>query len=72
MAEFGTGSHWLDNRNGIAQENATYQMCNQQILDPGLPAARFASFDPDDDADDPLRMSIMSSLPMPDRIFRIC
>ncbi len=29
-------------------------MCNHRVLNPGLPAAQFDSFDSDEDADDPI------------------
>ncbi len=29
-------------------------MCNHRVLNPGLPAAQFVSFDSDEDADDPI------------------
>ncbi len=44
-----TGRH-----QGIARQDRTCQMCNDRVLNPGLPAAQFDSFDSDEDADDPI------------------
>ncbi len=58
IAQFRTGSHWLNietgRHQGIARQDRTCQMCNHRVLNPGLPAAQFDSFDSDEDADDPI------------------
>ena len=58
IAQFRTGSHWLNietgRHQGIARQDRTCQMCNYRVLNPGLPAAQFDSFDSDEDADDPI------------------
>ncbi len=35
-------------------------MCNHRVLNPGLPAAQFDSFDSDEDADDPIDHAIFA------------
>ncbi len=56
IAQFWTGSHWLNietgRHQGIARQDRTFQMCNHRVLKPGLPAAQFDTFDSDEDAYD--------------------
>ena len=53
MAQFRTGSHWLHIETGrhakTDVKNRTCPMCPQRIINPGLPAAQFDSFDSDEE-----------------------
>ncbi len=58
IAQNWTGFHWLSietgRQQGIARQDGTCQMCNHRVLNPGLPADQFDSFDSDEDAEDPI------------------
>ena len=45
IAQFRTGSHWLNietgRHQGIARQDRTCQMCNHRVLNPGLSAAQY-------------------------------
>ena len=58
VAQFRTGSHWLNKETGrhrgTIRENRICSLCNYRVVNPGLDAAQFDSFDSDDEAADPI------------------
>ena len=58
MAQFRTGSHWLNieigRHQGLAREDRTCPMCQHRVVNPGLSAAQFDSFDSDEDGPEPI------------------
>ena len=58
LAQFRTGSHWLNietgRHRGTLRENRNYPLCIYRVVNPGLDAVQFDSFDSDDEAADPI------------------
>ena len=59
MAQFRTGSHWLNvetgMHRGIARENRTCHVCSHDVVNPGLRDAHFDGFDSDEGTPDPFQ-----------------